>query len=75
MTLEQDGFVVADDGTYRLGLRFLNLGESVKRRQPLYEAADPVIASVQPRWTPRSGPDTGRPGPSRGVTLCSGDGP
>lgn len=40
-TLEGQGFVVSEDGTYRLGLRFLNLGESVKRAQSLYEAADP----------------------------------
>lgn len=46
VTLERDGFVVAEDGIYQLGLRFLNLGESVKRRQPLYEAADPVIAEL-----------------------------
>ena len=45
-TLRQKGYVVADDGTYRLGFRFLNFGEYVKRSEPLYEAAQPIIEEL-----------------------------
>ena len=45
-TLERKGYVVAEKGTYRLGLRFLHFGEYVKRSQPLYEAAKPAIEEL-----------------------------
>ena len=45
-TLRNKGYVVAEDGTYRLGLRFLNFGEYVKRSEPLYEAAHPIIEEL-----------------------------
>lgn len=45
-TLKRKGYVVSDGGTYRLGFRFLNLGEYVKRAEPLYEAARPVIEEL-----------------------------
>lgn len=35
-TLEQLGYVAKDDGEYRLGLRFLELGTGVRRREKLY---------------------------------------
>lgn len=35
-TLEQLGYVVQEDGAYRLGLRFLELGTAVRRRERLY---------------------------------------
>lgn len=37
--LERRGFVVNDDGTYRLTLRFLDIGERVRRRRQLFQTA------------------------------------
>ncbi len=45
-TLERNGFVVSNDGTYELGLRFLNFGEYVKRAQPLYAVAKPAVTEL-----------------------------
>ena len=42
-TLDRKGYAVAEEGIYRLGLRFLHFGEYVKRAQPLYEAAEPAV--------------------------------
>lgn len=38
-TLESLGYVVKRDGTYRIGLRFLELGHHARARHNLYEAA------------------------------------
>jgi DNA-binding IclR family transcriptional regulator len=45
-TLDQKGYVVTDDGEYRLSLRFQNYGEYVKRAQPLYEIAKPAVEDL-----------------------------
>lgn len=45
-TLAQDGFVISNDGHYKLGLRFLNFGEYVKRSQPLYAVAQPAVEEL-----------------------------
>ena len=45
-TLERKGYVVAEAGTYRLGLRFLHFGEYVKRAQPLYEASESAVEEL-----------------------------
>ncbi|PSP76760.1 IclR family transcriptional regulator [Halobacteriales archaeon QS_3_64_16] len=45
-TLERKGYVVAEAGTYRLGLRFLHFGEYVRRAQPLYEASESAVEEL-----------------------------
>lgn len=45
-TLAQNGFVVSEEGRYKLGLRFLNFGEYVKRSQPLYTVSQPVVEEL-----------------------------
>lgn len=42
-TLEQLGYVVREDGKYRLGLRFLELGTGVRATDALFHAARPEI--------------------------------
>lgn len=48
-TLESKGYVVREDGEYRLSLRFLSLGEHVKRAQPLYRAAKGPVEDLAER--------------------------
>lgn len=38
-TMEDHGFVVSDDGTYRIGLQFLHYGEYARNRFDVYRAA------------------------------------
>lgn len=45
-TLAQNGFVVSEAGQYELGLRFVNFGEYVKRSQPLYAVALPIVEEL-----------------------------
>jgi DNA-binding IclR family transcriptional regulator len=45
-TLRDDGYVVNDDGRYRLGLRFLGLGESTRLQTDLYEVARPQVEEL-----------------------------
>lgn len=40
-TLERNEYVVNDDGTYRVGTRFLELGARARQRSPIYEVARP----------------------------------
>lgn len=40
-TLQQQGYVVKHDETYHLGLRFLELGEAARNREPLFEFGRP----------------------------------
>jgi len=54
-TLEAEGYVVNDDGTYRLGLRFLTHGASAKSVAGLGELAARTVARIQeeleqPTW-------------------------
>lgn len=42
-SLETLGYVVSEEGTYRLGLRFLGVGERVRSRNSLYLAAKSAI--------------------------------
>jgi IclR family acetate operon transcriptional repressor len=54
-TLEMDGYVVNDGGTYRLGLRFLTHGEAAKSmirvESPVVETLEAVAEEVsQPTW-------------------------
>jgi DNA-binding IclR family transcriptional regulator len=45
-TLEQEEYVVKEDGRYYLGLRFLDLGRYVRQRDDLYETARPEMESL-----------------------------
>lgn len=45
-TLCEQGFVVKDDGTYRLSLRFLEVGDRRRRNIPLYEAAKEQVDDI-----------------------------
>lgn len=45
-TLRDGGYVVNEDGRYRLGLRFLGLGESTRLQTDLYEVARPQIEDL-----------------------------
>ncbi|QLK26324.1 IclR family transcriptional regulator [Natrinema zhouii] len=45
-TLEQEEYVVKDDGKYYLGLRFLDFGRYVRQRDDLYETARPEMESI-----------------------------
>lgn len=45
-TLETLGFVVRDGWTYRVSLRFLQIGGVARRQHPLYEAGLPTIRSL-----------------------------
>ena len=45
-TLESHRYVVKEGGVYRLGLRFLNLGHSVLKKQELYEVVKPELDSL-----------------------------
>lgn len=47
--LEENGFVVNSDGTYRLALRFLDLGEEVRRRTELFQIAKSEIDELADR--------------------------
>ncbi|MBV0925158.1 IclR family transcriptional regulator [Halomicroarcula limicola] len=41
--LDETGYVVQENQRYRLGLRFLEIGENTRRRIQLYEAAKPEV--------------------------------
>jgi DNA-binding IclR family transcriptional regulator len=45
-TLEAHDYVVSNDGRYRLGLRFLRLGESARGWSGLYDVARPHVDSL-----------------------------
>lgn len=45
-TLEENEFVVKDESTYRLSLRFLTLGEYARQQTPLLEVARPEIDAL-----------------------------
>lgn len=45
-TLEHHGYVVESDGTYEVGLRFLDLGAYARTRVPLYPVAEPELKTV-----------------------------
>jgi IclR family acetate operon transcriptional repressor len=45
-TLENEGYLINDDGTYRIGLKFLDYGEHVRNRQQLYEIAAPEVQEL-----------------------------
>lgn len=45
-TLESHDYVVSDDGRYRLGLRFLRLGEAARGWSGLYDVARPHVDSL-----------------------------
>ncbi|ELZ27536.1 IclR family transcriptional regulator [Halosimplex carlsbadense 2-9-1] len=42
-TLKENGFVVEEDGKYRLGMRFLEFGIHARNQMKLYEVAKPKI--------------------------------
>lgn len=42
-TLHEHGFVVHDDGVFRLSLEFLDIGERVRSRMAIYQPAIPII--------------------------------
>lgn len=45
-TLERNEYVLNDDGTYRVGCRFLELGAHARDRRPIYEVARPEIERI-----------------------------
>lgn len=45
-TLLHHGYVVEDDGTYEVGLRFLDLGAYARTRVPLYPVAEPELETL-----------------------------
>ncbi len=45
-TLERDGYVVNDDGEYRVGVRFLEYGAYARRKTEIYETAKPEVARL-----------------------------
>lgn len=45
-TLERNEYVVNDDGTYRVGCRFLELGAHARDRRAIYEVAKPEVDRI-----------------------------
>jgi DNA-binding IclR family transcriptional regulator len=45
-TLREHGYVLKDGGTYRLGLKFLQIGGSVRNQSDLYHVARPKLQSL-----------------------------
>lgn len=45
-TLERNEYVVNDDGTYRVGSRFLELGAHARDRRAIYEVAQPEVDRI-----------------------------
>mgnify|MGYP000532963906 CR=1 FL=1 len=45
-TLEDEGYITSDGGVYRVGLRFLELGEYKRNRMDIYEKVRPEVASL-----------------------------
>jgi IclR family acetate operon transcriptional repressor len=45
-TLENEEYLINDDGTYQIGLKFLDYGEHVRNRQKLYEIAAPQVQEL-----------------------------
>jgi len=45
-TLEQQGYLVKEDGEYRVGARFLELGEQARSRKKVYGIARPEVDSL-----------------------------
>lgn len=45
-TLEHEGYVVNREGTYEVGLRFLDLGAYARTREPLFTVAKPELETV-----------------------------
>lgn len=48
-TLAETGFVMNDDGTYKLSLRFLEVGGRVRQKQDLFQAAKGEIEALSER--------------------------
>lgn len=45
-TLEREEYLINDDGTYRVGIRFLELGEQARQRMKVYAVARPEIDAL-----------------------------
>lgn len=45
-TLERNGYIVNEGGTYRIGTRFLKLGARTRDHHPIYEVARPEIDRI-----------------------------
>jgi DNA-binding IclR family transcriptional regulator len=45
-TLEDEGYITSEGSVYRVGLRFLELGEYKRNRMDIYEIARPEVASL-----------------------------
>ncbi|WP_345784730.1 IclR family transcriptional regulator [Halobellus ordinarius] len=45
-TLEQEEYVVNDDGQYEVGIRFLELGAYARNRRQIYEIAEPEVTGL-----------------------------
>lgn len=52
-TLHRNGFIVKDGDTYRASLRFLDIGEDVKKGLRIYEIAKPEIRELAKRTNTR----------------------
>lgn len=53
-TLSQNGFIVRDDGTYRVSLRFLDIGEDAKNGTQIYEIAKPEMKQLAEQTNTRT---------------------
>ncbi|WP_254271330.1 IclR family transcriptional regulator [Haloarcula marina] len=45
-TLSEEEYIICEDGTYRVGLRFLELGEYTRNRMDIYEKARPEVNAL-----------------------------
>lgn len=45
-TLESEGYLVKDDGSYQIGMKFLDYGEHVRNRKKLYKIAVPEVQEL-----------------------------
>lgn len=48
-TLKQQGYVVADDGRYSIGLRFLDFAHGIREREPLYDVVNEQVDALAER--------------------------
>ena len=70
-TLYRKGYIVKNDTTYSLSLRFLTFGEHAKHAQPLYTVAKPAIDELAEETGERVGCMVEQHG--LGVFLCAGE--
>lgn len=45
-TLERNEYIIREEGEYKLGLRFLEIGEYVKNREPIFSLIEPKLKKL-----------------------------